>query len=207
MPGVMRPRVVESMAVGRQLTVDQVMNLRLLRVPWEVVVISAKPRRGPMDLKVVTVENPEGLNIVLGQTHFIKSAEDLYEAVKNSVPGAKFGLAFCEASGPRLVRVEGNDEALRALAAKNAMAIGAGHTFCLILKEAFPVNVLRAIQQVPEVCSIFAATANALKVVVAQDGDQRGVLGVLDGQFPLGVEDEAELQERRKFLRRIGYKF
>ncbi len=159
-----------------------------------------------MELKTIPVENPEGLNLVLGQTHFIKSAEDLYEAVKNSVPTARFGLAFCEASGLRLIRVEGNDDALKELAARNALRIGCGHTFLLFLKDAFPVNVLRAIHQVPEVCGIFAASANPVKVVVAEEGDQRGILGVLDGQTSLGIEGPGQLKERREFLRRIGYK-
>jgi adenosine/AMP kinase len=159
-----------------------------------------------METEGVPVEIPADCNVIIGQSHFIKTAEDLYEAMVNSTPSAKFGIAFCEASGPRLVRVEGNDEELMRVAAKNAMRIGAGHTFVVLLKNAFPVNVLSAIKAVPEVCSIFCATANPLQVVVAKDADGRGVIGVIDGESPLGVENDANLKERREFLRKIGYK-
>ena len=159
-----------------------------------------------METEGVTVEIPPDCNIIIGQSHFIKTAEDLYEAMVNSTPSAKFGIAFCEASGPRLVRVEGNDEELEQVAARNALRIGAGHTFVVLLKNAYPVNVLGAIKAVPEVCSIFCATANDLQVIVAKDGDGRGVIGVIDGKSPMGVENDANVKERREFLRKIGYK-
>jgi adenosine/AMP kinase len=159
-----------------------------------------------METEGVPVEIPPECNVIIGQSHFIKTAEDLYEAMVNSTPSGKFGIAFCEASGPRLVRVEGNDEELMRVAAKNAMAIGAGHVFVVLLRNAFPVNVLGAIKAVPEVCSIFCATANELRVVVAKDGDGRGVIGVIDGKPPMGVENDANVKERREFLRKIGYK-
>jgi len=159
-----------------------------------------------METEGVPVEIPPDCNIIIGQSHFIKTAEDLYEAVVNSTPSAKFGIAFCEASGPRLVRVEGNDDELKRVAAENAMRIGAGHTFVVLLRNAFPVNVLGAIKAVPEVCSIFCATANELRVIVAKDGEGRGVIGVIDGKPPMGVENDENVKERREFLRKIGYK-
>jgi hypothetical protein len=159
-----------------------------------------------METEGVPVEIPPECNVIIGQSHFIKTAEDLYEAMVNSNPSAKFGIAFCEASGPRLVRVEGNDEELKQVAVKNAMRIGAGHTFVVLLKNAFPVNVLGAIKAVPEVCSIFCATANELQVIVAKDANGRGVIGVIDGKSPMGVENDANVKERREFLRKIGYK-
>src|SRR3989449_10174472 len=154
----------------------------------------------------VPIENPEHLNVILGQTHFIKTAEDLYEAIANSVPHAKFGVAFCEASGPCLVRVEGNDAALKDLAARNAMTIGAGHTFLVFLKDAYPVNVLRAIRDTPEVVTIFCATANPVDVLVAENPRGRGAVGVLDGERTKGIETGADRKARREFLRNIGYK-
>jgi hypothetical protein len=159
-----------------------------------------------METEGVAVEIPQDCNVIIGQSHFIKTAEDLYEAMVNSVPSAKFGIAFCEASGPRLVRVEGNDDDLKRVAAENALRIGAGHTFVVLLRNAFPVNVLGAIKAVPEVCSIFCATANELRVIVAKEGDGRGVIGVIDGKSPSGVEKDENLKERREFLRKIGYK-
>jgi adenosine/AMP kinase len=159
-----------------------------------------------MELKVVKVKNPEELNIIIGQSHFIKTAEDIYEAMVNSVPGIKFGVAFCEASMDRLVRVEGTDEELKKLAAENALAIGAGHSFFVIMRDAFPVNVLGAIKQVPEVCSIFCATANQAEVIIAENEDGRGILGVIDGQPPLGIEGPDDERKRKDFLRMIGYK-
>jgi adenosine/AMP kinase len=144
--------------------------------------------------------------VIIGQTHFIKTAEDLHEAIMNSVPNAKFGVAFCEASGPCLVRVEGNDPGLRDLAARNALAIGAGHTFVVFLKDAYPVNVLRAIRDTPEVVTIFCATANLVDVLVAENPRGRGVVGVIDGERPKGIETEADRKARREFLRKIGYK-
>jgi adenosine/AMP kinase len=159
-----------------------------------------------VDLKIVAIEKPEAVNVVLGQSHFIKTVEDLHEAVAGAVPGARFGLAFCEASGKRLVRSSGTDDDLTALARKNALAIGAGHSFVLFLGNVFPLNVLNAVKAVPEVCRIFCATANPVDVVVAETERGRGVLGVIDGGAPLGVESPADVAERRDFLRKIGYK-
>ena len=144
--------------------------------------------------------------MILGQTHFIKTAEDVHEAIVNSVPQARFGVAFCEASGPCLVRVEGNDPALRDLAARNALAIGAGHSFIVFLKDAYPVNVLRAIRDTPEVVSLFCATANPVDVLVAESPKGRGIVGVIDGERAKGIETDADRKARREFLRKIGYK-
>lgn len=159
-----------------------------------------------MDLRVVRFENPDGLNLIFGQAHFIKTVEDLHEALAGTVPGIRFGLAFCESSGPRLVRTSGTDPALVALAARNAQAVGCGHTFIILLGNAYPVNVLNAVRQVPEVCQIYCATANPVEVVVAATEQGRGVLGVVDGQSPLGVEGEKDVSARRDLLRKIGYK-
>jgi adenosine/AMP kinase len=159
-----------------------------------------------MDLTTVRLEIPEGGNVILGQTHFIKSVEDLYEAIVNTVPAMKFGIAFNEASGPCLTRVDGNDEALQALAARNATAIAAGHMFVIALLNGYPINVLGRIKDVPEVCSIFCATANPVEVVVARTAQGCGILGVIDGVSPKGVETPADAQIRRDFLRKIGYK-
>ena len=159
-----------------------------------------------VEMKTVTMQIPDGSNIIIGQTHFIKTAEDLYEVMINAVPGIKFGIAFCEASGPCLVRAEGNDSSLRESAIQNALNIGAGHAFVILMKEAFPVNVLNAIKACLEVCSVFCATANPVQVIVAETEQGRGILGVIDGYSPKGVEDEKEIQNRRQFLRKIGYK-
>jgi len=160
-----------------------------------------------MELKIVPIEKPENLNFILGQTHFIKSVEDLYEAVMNAVPGVHFGLAFCEASGACLVRLAGNDDALVELAKRNALAIGAGHSFILFLGEGFyPLNVLNAIKMVPEVCRIFCATANPTQVIVAETEQGRGILGVVDGVSPKGVEKAEDVTWRKDLLRRLGYK-
>ncbi len=159
-----------------------------------------------MELTSVRLEIPENGNLILGQTHFIKSAEDLYEALINTVPSMKFGIAFNEASGPCLTRVEGNDDALKALAAKNASAIAAGHIFVIVLRDGYPINVLGRIRDVPEVCNIFCATANPVEVVIAQSEQGRGVLGVIDGFPPKGIESAADAQHRHDFLRKIGYK-
>jgi len=159
-----------------------------------------------MELKIVRMEFPEDTNIIIGQTHFIKTAEDLYEVMITAVPGAKFGLAFNEASGPCLVRAEGNDSELKALAIKNVKAIGAGHVFVIVLKDAFPINVLNAIKNCPEICSIFCATANEVEVIITETDLGRGVLGVIDGNPPKGVETDKDVQERKEFLRMIGYK-
>lgn len=159
-----------------------------------------------MDLNFVKVEMPENANVIIGQTHFIKTAEDIYEAMVNSAPAVKFGVAFCEASQECLVRVEGNDEELKTIAAENAMNIGAGHTFVIVMREVFPINVLGAIKNVPEVCSIFCATANQVDVIVAENPRGRGIVGVIDGEKPKGIESEEHRTERKDFLRKIGYK-
>ena len=159
-----------------------------------------------MKLESVRMEIPEGANLILGQSHFIKTAEDLYEAMVNTVPGAKFAVAFNEASGPCLVRVEANDESLRAAAVANAQAIGAGHVFVLLMREAYPVNVLGRVKECFEVCSIFCATANPVEVVIAVSEQGRGVLGVIDGSAPKGVEGPEDVKHRRELLRKIGYK-
>ncbi len=159
-----------------------------------------------VDTELVRIENPDGLNVILGQTHFIKTAEDVHEALVGSVPGIRFGVAFCEASGPCLVRVEGNDDRLKDLAARNALAVGAGHFFVIFLKDAYPINVLRALRDVPEILTVFAATANPVDVVIASTARGRGVLGVVDGERSRGVETAKDRAERIAFLRKIGYK-
>ena len=159
-----------------------------------------------MELTSVSLEIPENGNLILGQTHFIKSVEDIYEAIVNTVPQMKFGIAFNEASGPCLTRVDGNDDGLKALAAKNATAIGAGHIFVVVMRDGFPINILTRIKEVPEVCSIFCATANPVEVIIAKSDQGRGVLGVIDGFPPKGVETAEDAQARRDFLRKIGYK-
>ena len=159
-----------------------------------------------MELKSVAMEIPEGANLILGQTQFIKSVEDIYEAVVNTVPGAKFAIAFNEASEPCLVRVEANDDELRGAAIANAQAIGAGHAFVVLLRQAYPINVLGRIKECFEVCSIYCATSNPVEVIVAESAQGRGVLGVIDGASPKGVEGPADAQQRKGFLRKIGYK-
>ena len=160
-----------------------------------------------MQLIAVTIEKPQDINFILGQTHFIKSVEDIHEVLVTAVPGIKFGLAFCEASGKCLVRWSGTDPAMIELARNNAAAIGAGHSFIIFLGDGyFPVNVLNALKMVPEVCRIFCATANRTEVVLAQTDSGRGILGVVDGLSPRGVEDDAEIKWRKDFLRQIGYK-
>lgn len=159
-----------------------------------------------MELKKVTVELPANANVIIGQSHFIKTVEDLHELLVSSVPQIRFGLAFCEASGPCLVRLSGNDSELEQAAGRNALAIGAGHSFVILIRQAFPINVLNAIKQVQEVCTIFCATANPVSVIVADDGAGRGILGVIDGKKPAGLEGEKEVDERRALLRRFGYK-
>ncbi len=159
-----------------------------------------------LELEAVPMEFPADSNIVVGQSHFIKTVEDIYEAVVTTVPQAKFGLAFNESSGPCLVRADGNDEELKAAAIRNAQAIAAGHVFVLLLRNAYPVNLLNRIRDVPEVCSIFCATANPVEIVVARSAHGRGVMGVIDGSPPQGVEGEADVAARKEFLRKIGYK-
>jgi adenosine/AMP kinase len=159
-----------------------------------------------MKLEVVDVKIPEGCNAVFGISHFIKTVEDVYEAVVNTVPGAKFGLAFMEASGECLVRHEGTDPELRRLAAETMLKIGCGHTFILFIKGFYPINIMQRLKDVPEVCTILAATANPLQVIVAETEQGRGVVGVIDGFKPKGIEDEKHIEERKAFLRKIGYK-
>ncbi len=160
-----------------------------------------------MELLSVKIEKPEPINFILGQSHFIKTVEDLHEALVTSVPGIKFGLAFCEASGKCLVRWSGTDYEMIDLAKRNAQAIGAGHSFLVFLKEGyFPINILNAIKAVPEVCHIFCATANPVEVIIAESANNRGILGVIDGESPRGVEDDEEIAWRKGFLRMIGYK-
>jgi len=159
-----------------------------------------------MELSAVRIEIPEGANVIIGHSHFIKTVEDLYEAIVGTVPGAKFGLAFNEASGPCLVRAEGNDDELRAAAIRNAQAVGAGHLFVVLLRNAFPINLLHRIREVPEVCNIFCATANPVELIVAQGAEGRGVLGVIDGSTPKGVETASDVTDRKALLRKFGYK-
>jgi adenosine/AMP kinase len=159
-----------------------------------------------LEIKTVAMEFPANANVIVGQSHFIKTVEDLYEAVCTTVPQAKFGLAFNESSGACLTRAEGNDEAFRDSAIRNAQTLGCGHTFVLIIQDAYPINVLNAIRNVPEVCSIFCATANPVEIVVAQSEQGRGVLGVIDGSSPKGIEGEQDIAWRRDLLRKIGYK-
>ncbi len=159
-----------------------------------------------MDIEAVRMNVPEDTNIILGHTHFIKTAEDIYEALVNTVPASWFAVAFNEASGPCLVRVEGNDDEMKKIATENALAIGAGHVFVVMLKNAYPINVLDRIERCPEVCTIFCATANPLEVLVAKTEQGRGVVGVVDGFPPKGVEKEQDVAQRKAFLRKIGYK-
>lgn len=154
----------------------------------------------------VRMEFPSDANIIIGQSHFIKTVEDVYEAVVGAVPQARFGLAFNESSGPCLTRYEGNDEELRTAAVRNAQALGAGHVFVLIVREAYPINLLNAIRNIPEVCSIFCATANPVEVIVAASAQGRGIMGVIDGSSPKGVEGPSDVAARNEFLRKIGYK-
>jgi len=160
----------------------------------------------PLETSTVKIEAPEECNIIIGQSHFIKSVEDLYEAIVNSVPAIRFGLAFCESSGPCLVRKAGNDPDLVQVAARSALQLGAGHCFIIILKGAYPINVLNAIKSVPEVCSIYCATANPVEIVIAETELGRGVLGVIDGFKSKGIETDRDIDDRKLFLRKIGYK-
>ncbi|WP_040866837.1 adenosine-specific kinase [Nocardia exalbida] len=159
-----------------------------------------------MELTAVRIDKPDELNVVIGQSHFIKTVEDLHEALVGVSQHLRFGLAFCEASGPRLVRHSGNDDSLVELATKNAVDLGAGHSFIVFLREGYPVNVLNAVRQVPEVCGIFCATANPVEVLIAETELGRGIIGVIDGSAPLGVENADDQAARRQLLRQIGYK-
>lgn len=159
-----------------------------------------------MDTKIVSIDKPEDMNMILGQAHFIKTVEDLHEVLASSVPGLRFGIAFCEASGPCLVRSSGNNERLTEMARRNAHTLATGHAFIILMEEGFPINVLNAIKQVPEVCGIFCATANPVEVVVAESSMGRGIIGVIDGYSSKGIETETDVIERKAFLRKIGYK-
>jgi hypothetical protein len=159
-----------------------------------------------MEIKIVKIEKPQDTNVIIGQAHFIKTVEDMYEAIIASVPNIKFGIAFCEASGACLVRSEANDEDLKKIATDNALKIGAGHSFIIVIKEAFPINILNTIKGIPEVCSIYCATANSVELVIAQTQQGRGIIGVIDGSKPKGVEGQEDIVWRKEFLRKIGYK-
>jgi len=159
-----------------------------------------------MDIITVRIDKPEDMNFILGQAHFIKTVEDIHEAIVNTAPQMKFGISFCESSGPALVRYSGNNDSLIELAKRNALNIAAGHSFIIFMENGFPVNILNTIKTVPEVCRIFCATANAVEVVIAETGEGRGILGVIDGVKPKGVEGEADIKWRKDFLRKIGYK-
>lgn len=161
---------------------------------------------GPVTFEVVTIEKPADMNVIIGQAHFIKTVEDIHEALVGVSPHLRFGLAFCEASSARLVRRSGNDDGLTEQAAANALAIGAGHAFVILLREGFPVNVLNPLKAVPEVCTIFCATANPVDVLVVVTERGRGIVGVIDGSPPVGIESETDVAERRSLLRAIGYK-
>ncbi len=159
-----------------------------------------------MEIKTIRIENPDELNMILGHSHFIKTVEDIYEVMVTGIPNAKFGIAFCEASGDCLVRYAGTDDALVQLAQNNALSLSAGHSFIVFMKDAFPINVLNAIKTVPEVCRIFCATANPVQVIIAETDQGRGILGVVDGYRSKGIEAESDIHKRKGFLRAIGYK-
>jgi len=159
-----------------------------------------------VEIKTVRIENPSALNFILGHSHFIKTVEDLYEAIVQTVPGMKFGISFCESSGPALVRFAGNESKLVALAQKNALALACGHCFIIFMESGFPINILNTVKNVPEVCGIFCATANPVEVIVAETEQGRGILGVIDGVKTRGIETEADIKTRKEFLRQIGYK-
>ena len=159
-----------------------------------------------LEFEVVDIEKPVDTNIIIGQAHFIKTTEDVHEALITSVPNIKFGFAFCESSGKRLIRVEGNDEELKRIATENALKIGAGHSFVLLIRNAWPINVLNTLKLVQEITTIYCATANPVQVIIARTDKGRAIVGVVDGETPLGVEKEEDIRERREFLRKIGYK-
>mgnify|MGYP000188668800 CR=1 FL=1 len=160
-----------------------------------------------MEIKVIKIEKPEEMNFILGQSHFIKTVEDIHEAIVSTAPHLRFGLAFCESSGPALVRYSGNDEKLIDLARRNALNLGAGHSFIIFMENGYPINILNAIKNVPEVCRIFCATANRVEVIIAETETGRGILGVIDGVKTRGIEGEEDIKYRKDFLRKIGYKF
>jgi hypothetical protein len=160
-----------------------------------------------MELKVVKVEAPKDCNLILGQSHFIKTVEDIHEAIVNSVPGAKFGVAFCESSGPCLVRFSGTTEEFKKFAADTALRLGCGHCFLVIMRDIYPINILSRIRDVPEVCGVYCATSNPIEVIIAETDQGRGIVGVVDGSKSKGIETEKDMKERKELLRRIGYKF
>src|SRR3972149_41497 len=168
--------------------------------------MTAEREEAAMHLSIVKIQKPDDINFILGQSHFTKTVEDLHEALVGAVPGLKFGLAFCESSGPALVRWSGTDAELIELAKQNAFDLAAGHCFIILLRDAFPINVLNAVKSVPEVCGIFCATANPVEVVLAETEQGRGILGVIDGLKPKGIEGDAEIAARKELLRRFGYK-
>jgi adenosine/AMP kinase len=170
-------------------------------------IIREIPGGNTMDIKAIKIEKPDDMNFILGQAHFIKTVEDIHEAIVNTAPQMKFGIAFCESSGPALVRFSGNNDSLSELAKKNALNIAAGHSFIIFMENGFPVNILNTIKSVPEVCRVFCATANPVEVIIAETQAGRGILGVIDGLRTMGVESEADIQWRKEFLRKIGYKF
>lgn len=159
-----------------------------------------------MELKIVEIKAPKGCNLILCQSHFIKTVEDVHEALATSIPGMKFGLAFCESSGPCLVRHSGTDKELENIASQKALELGAGHSLLILIKDAYPINVLNRIKEIPEVCSIFCATANVVQVILVETEQGRGILGVIDGSKSKGIETEKDIEERKAFLRKIGYK-
>jgi adenosine/AMP kinase len=159
-----------------------------------------------MELHIVSIDKPEEMNFILGQSHFIKTVEDIYEAIVSTNPAMRFGLAFCESSGPALCRYVGNDEKLVGIAQKNAMKLSCGHSFILFMEQGFPVNILNTVKNIPEVCNIFCATANPVDVIVAETEQGRGILGVIDGMKTKGIETDADIKQRKTFLRTIGYK-
>jgi hypothetical protein len=177
-----------------------------VKIPGKKGRSDAEKEEVPMEIRTVKIDIPDGCNIILGQTHFIKTAEDLYEIIATTVPQAQFGVAFTEASGPCLIRTEGNDHELADTCAQYLREIGAGHVFCILLRNAFPINVLTPIKNCPEVCRIFCATANPLEVIVAATEQGKGILGVIDGFPPKGVETAGDKEQRKEFLRKIGYK-
>jgi adenosine/AMP kinase len=179
---------------------------------WYVYSAPLKDKQGnykesDMEIKVIKIDKPDEMNCILGQSHFIKTVEDLHEAIVATSPGMKFGIAFCEASGPALVRSSGNDERLTEIANKNALAVAAGHCFLIFIEDGFPINILNAVKNVPEVCGIYCATANPVEVIVAETELGRGILGVIDGMKTQAVETEEDVRVRKDFLRKIGYKF
>jgi hypothetical protein len=184
-------------------------NTLFLRLNFSIAIsdiIKRQERWSGLEFKVVDIHIPEDCNVILGMAHFIKTVEDLYEALVNSVPNIKFGIGFCESSGPCLVRHEGNDEELRRLAAETAFKLACGHCFVVLLRNAYPINVLERIKHVPEVCTIYAATANPLQVIIVETSQGRGIVAVVDGSRSLGIEKSEDVKARKEFLRKIGYK-